>query len=102
MFRTTGTPKGVELSHYNVIANSVQCLQKRSLVANTPRGRARRARLDMSGERWMAPLPMYHAFVCSPLPLMMGLQLLTAHPGSNLVLHERGPVRRKGLHNDQV
>ncbi|KAL2802166.1 hypothetical protein BJX63DRAFT_426259 [Aspergillus granulosus] len=59
---TTGTPKGVELSHYNVIANSVQCLQKRSLVADTPRGKARRARLDMSGERWMAPLPMYHAF----------------------------------------
>ncbi|KAL3442005.1 hypothetical protein BJX65DRAFT_313315 [Aspergillus insuetus] len=59
---TTGTPKGVELSHYNIIANSVQCVQKRSLVTNTTLGRARRARLDVSGERWMAPLPMYHAF----------------------------------------
>jgi acyl-CoA synthetase (AMP-forming)/AMP-acid ligase II len=60
---TTGTPKGVELSHYNVIANSVQIVHKRTLVANTPQGRARRHRLNLSGERWIAPLPMYHAFV---------------------------------------
>ncbi|KAH8688963.1 hypothetical protein BGW36DRAFT_433734 [Talaromyces proteolyticus] len=59
---TTGTPKGVELSHYNVIANTVQITQKRSLVADSPEGRARKARLDVSGERWLAPLPMYHAF----------------------------------------
>ncbi|GAQ12312.1 4-coumarate--CoA ligase-like 9 [Aspergillus lentulus] len=59
---TTGTPKGVELSHYNVIANSVQIVHKRTLVANTPQGRARRHRLNLSGERWIAPLPMYHAF----------------------------------------
>lgn len=60
MFRTTGMPKGVQLSHYNVISNSVQIVHKRSLVANNPQARARRHRLDVSGERWMAPLPMYH------------------------------------------
>lgn len=60
---TTGAPKGVELSHYNVIANSVQLIHKRSLVANNPNGQGRKARLDSSGERWVAPLPMFHAFV---------------------------------------
>lgn len=62
-FSTTGVPKGVEISHYNVVANSSQIMQKRSLVADTPEGRARKEHLDLSGERWLAPLPMYHAFV---------------------------------------
>ncbi|EXJ66288.1 uncharacterized protein A1O5_10440 [Cladophialophora psammophila CBS 110553] len=59
---TTGLPKGVEISHYNLVANSTQFLFKRNLVADTPQGRARKARLDLSGERWLAPLPMYHAY----------------------------------------
>ena len=59
---TTGVPKGVELSHYNLVANSMQLVHKRSLVADNEVGRKRRARLDASGERWLAPLPMYHAY----------------------------------------
>lgn len=61
--RTTGLPKGVQLSHYNIVANSTQLLFKRALAADTTKGRARKERLDISGERWLAPLPMYHAYV---------------------------------------
>lgn len=61
--RTTGLPKGVELTHYNIIANAEQIIAKRLLVADTPSGRARRERLDTSSERWLAAVPMYHAFV---------------------------------------
>ncbi|KAE9368680.1 acetyl-CoA synthetase-like protein [Stipitochalara longipes BDJ] len=59
---TTGFPKGVEISHYNLIANAEQGHHKRSLVANTDRGRARKERLERSGERWLAAIPMYHAY----------------------------------------
>ncbi|OAL36287.1 hypothetical protein AYO20_04445 [Fonsecaea nubica] len=59
---TTGLPKGVQISHYNLVANSVQLLFKRSMVGNTAKARARKERLDVSGERWLAPLPMYHAY----------------------------------------
>jgi acyl-CoA synthetase (AMP-forming)/AMP-acid ligase II len=66
-FRTTGLPKGVEISHYNLVANSFQLLFKRAIVGKTPSARARKERLDLSGERWLAPLPMYHAYVSSIL-----------------------------------
>ncbi|KAL3452152.1 hypothetical protein BJX65DRAFT_303864 [Aspergillus insuetus] len=59
---TTGLPKGVEISHYNAVANSMQLLAKRDQVADTPKGRARKVRMQMSGDRWLAPLPMYHAY----------------------------------------
>ncbi|OAG35043.1 hypothetical protein AYO21_10775 [Fonsecaea monophora] len=59
---TTGTPKGVEISHQNVIANSLQVIFKRNMVADTTRARERKARIDLSGERWLAPLPMFHAY----------------------------------------
>ncbi|OAP59338.1 hypothetical protein AYL99_06636 [Fonsecaea erecta] len=59
---TTGLPKGVQISHYNLVSNSVQLLFKRALTGSTPRARARKERLDISGERWLAPLPMYHAY----------------------------------------
>ncbi|KAL2826235.1 hypothetical protein BDW59DRAFT_179598 [Aspergillus cavernicola] len=59
---TTGLPKGVEISHYNAVANSTQLLSKRALVANNPKAQSRKSRLDISGERWLAPLPMYHAY----------------------------------------
>ena len=59
---TTGLPKGVLISHYNLISNSLQVLHKRNMVANTPAAKARAARLAMSGERWLAPLPMFHAY----------------------------------------
>ncbi|KAL2785965.1 acetyl-CoA synthetase-like protein [Aspergillus keveii] len=59
---TTGLPKGVELTHYNIISNAKQIIAKRLLVADSPAGRARRERLDTSSERWLAAVPMYHAF----------------------------------------
>jgi acyl-CoA synthetase (AMP-forming)/AMP-acid ligase II len=62
-FRTTGLPKGVEISHYNLVSNSFQLLFKRAIVGKTPAAQARKERLDLSGERWLAPLPMYHAYV---------------------------------------
>ena len=33
------------------------------MVADTASARARRERVDLSGERWLAPLPMFHAYV---------------------------------------
>ena len=59
---TTGLPKGVELSHYNLVSNSEQVLFKRTVPARSPIGKAREVRLRDSGERWIAALPMYHAF----------------------------------------
>ncbi|KAL2831023.1 hypothetical protein BJY01DRAFT_240202 [Aspergillus pseudoustus] len=59
---TTGPPKGVEISHYNAVANCVQLVHKRGLVGDTEPARRRKARLRLSGERWLAPLPMYHAY----------------------------------------
>ena len=59
---TTGLPKGVELSHYNLVSNSEQVLFKRQVPATTALGKARESRLKDSGERWIAALPMYHAF----------------------------------------
>ncbi|KAH6668283.1 hypothetical protein B0J14DRAFT_703975 [Halenospora varia] len=59
---TTGLPKGVEISHYNLISNAEQVLHKKRLVANTPEARSRADRLDISGDRWLAPIPMYHAY----------------------------------------
>ncbi|KAF4996270.1 hypothetical protein FDECE_12514 [Fusarium decemcellulare] len=59
---TTGVPKGVEISHYNIVSNSTQVIFKRNMVAETESGRARKKRIDLSGERWLAPLPMFHAY----------------------------------------
>ncbi|KAF9889084.1 hypothetical protein FE257_008061 [Aspergillus nanangensis] len=59
---TTGPPKGVEISHYNAVANSLQLIHKRSLFADTPEARGRQSRLRTTGERWLAALPMYHAY----------------------------------------
>ncbi|KAL4740505.1 hypothetical protein BDV11DRAFT_214352 [Aspergillus similis] len=58
----TALPKGVELSHYNIVANSAQLLAKRAIVSNDHKGKSRKERLDMAGDRWLAPLPMYHAY----------------------------------------
>ncbi|KAJ5621649.1 hypothetical protein N7528_006432 [Penicillium herquei] len=59
---TTGLPKGVQISHYNLIANSEQVLFKRSHYSDTPESKRRRENLALSGERWLTPLPMYHAY----------------------------------------
>ncbi|KAH8595048.1 hypothetical protein B0O99DRAFT_512355, partial [Bisporella sp. PMI_857] len=58
---TTGDPKGVELSHWNLISNTEQVCFKRAMVGSEA-GRLRKERLDIGGERWLAVLPMYHAF----------------------------------------
>lgn len=51
---TTGLPKGVCISHYNLVANSSQTihvkLSRQSQEA------------DQGNERWLAFLPLYHAF----------------------------------------
>ncbi|CZT14612.1 related to 4-coumarate--CoA ligase [Ramularia collo-cygni] len=60
---TTGTPKGVEITHANIVANSSQLVFVRTLWnPNDPVSVARHERLGRSGERWLAPLPMYHAY----------------------------------------
>ena len=61
--RTTGVPKGVEISHYNIISNSLQVIFKRNKVADTPRALERKGRISLTGERWLAPLPMFRAYV---------------------------------------
>lgn len=33
------------------------------MVGDTAAGKARKERIDLSGERWLAPLPMFHAYV---------------------------------------
>lgn len=60
---TTGLPKGVEISHYGIVANAEQVIHKKRLAADTAEGQARKARLALSGDRWLAPIPMYHAYV---------------------------------------
>ena len=52
---TTGLPKGVMVSHYNVIANVMQTIYMRDL--EMPYDPARRPE-----ERWLAFLPLYHAY----------------------------------------
>ncbi|GIZ39934.1 hypothetical protein CKM354_000329600 [Cercospora kikuchii] len=59
---TTGPPKGVEITHANVVANSAQLIHYRTMVGKQPSAYARQERLARSGERWLAPLPMYHAY----------------------------------------
>ena len=59
---TTGLPKGVEISHYNLVSNNVQSHYKHVKPPNTQAGRDRLKRLDMNGHRWLANIPMYHAF----------------------------------------
>lgn len=60
-------PKGVEITHYNIVSNCLQVIFKRNMVADTAIGRQRQARVRLSGERWLAPLPMFHAYVSRAL-----------------------------------
>lgn len=48
---TTGLPKGVAISHHNIIANLEQC----SFIT-------RLGRPDTPDDRWVGFLPMYHAY----------------------------------------
>ena len=52
---TTGLPKGVAVSHYNIVANSEQTIFMRDLEQPyTPPNRPE--------ERWLGFLPLYHAY----------------------------------------
>lgn len=59
---TTGLPKGVEVTHYNLVANSEQVLFKRDRYSGTALSKIRQRNIETLGERWLAPLPMYHAY----------------------------------------
>ncbi|OQO14039.1 hypothetical protein B0A48_00915 [Cryoendolithus antarcticus] len=50
---TTGLPKGVQISHQNVIANVEQSIYMRNL--EQPAG-------EPAAERWLGFLPLYHAY----------------------------------------
>lgn len=106
MHRTTGFPKGVELTHYNILANAEQIIAKRLLVADTPSGRARRERLDTSSERWLAAVPMYHAFVRSTprpyLTLRGSLKKTGKITGPILLLRDRPSARRESIYTAKV
>lgn len=104
--RTTGVPKGVEVSHYNIISNSLQVAFKRRMVADTPRAKERRARIDLSGERWLAPLPMFHAYVGN-LPSIACREskvclVLTDELGSNVLLRNGSADGCQGFYHDEI
>lgn len=105
---TTGLPKGVEISHFNLVSNTEQLIFKRSQVAGSNFGLERFARLQESGERWLAALPMYHAFVgaahCHSDSVFI---VKSANPclqniGSNLLRNGGASNRSQGLHHGQV
>ncbi|KAF2169257.1 hypothetical protein M409DRAFT_64982 [Zasmidium cellare ATCC 36951] len=48
--------------HYNLVANNVQSFWKHMKVGITKAGKQRAQRLDENGHRWLANIPMYHAF----------------------------------------
>jgi 4-coumarate--CoA ligase len=88
---TTGFPKGVEISHYNLIANAEQANHKRNMVAGTAKGRVRKERLDVSGERWLAAIPMYHAYVRPSPPksfLFTDLKFRARHTSASMDLFQ--------------
>lgn len=104
--RTTGVPKGVEVSHYNIISNSLQVAFKRRMVADTLRAKERRARVDLSEERWLAPLPMFHAYVGNPLSLACPeprvCLVLTDKLGSNVLLRNGSADGCQSFYHDAI
>jgi 4-coumarate--CoA ligase len=76
---TTGVPKGVEITHYNYIANAEQVM---ALFRLRPDHDER-----LETERWLGFLPMYHAYGASfpfpTLPLIFRLILAQAKPSTS-------------------
>ena len=59
--RTTGLPKGVMVSHHNIIANAEHCLYMRRLKSADP-GSLQPTAFDGQEERWLSFLPLYHGY----------------------------------------
>ena len=61
---TTGLPKGVPLTHYNIVANLEQLVYIDTLNGLTPFGG-----VDSKGDKQLAILPFFHVYVSrTPLP----------------------------------
>ena len=58
---TTGLPKGVPLTHYNIVANLEQLVYVDTLNGLTPFGG-----VDGKGDKQLAILPFFHVYVSSP------------------------------------
>ncbi len=67
---TTGPPKGVALTHYNLVANMCQCLHPDILML-TP--------ADMQQESTVAVLPFFHIYA------MNTIMTLAMHLGAKIV-----------------
>lgn len=52
---TTGLPKGVCITHHNLVANAMQTIYTRFETSDE-------AKSGLTSERWLAFLPLYHAF----------------------------------------
>lgn len=58
---TTGMPKGVMISHRNIISNAIQSLYMRRLKSDDPASLQKSAaHPDKGEERWLGFLPLYH------------------------------------------
>jgi 4-coumarate--CoA ligase len=92
---TTGVPKGVELTHYNYVAN---CSQVIALIEMRDDHEQR-----LKEERWLCLLPMYHAYgklLFQSLPFKAPFEIIPLTPPRPNLLHNHRPqTRRPNLHH---